>query len=220
MAKPPPPRGPVPKPPLDPKETYAPPHHAGGFDTGAFNAGAFGGGPDAAPEPPLRVSLDIKTTRTRVTQAPPPVTTLRGDGVVIPTRNVSQFDRAAITRHARALIAAFEEIEAYDPQLRHNSKPPALWSDDPDYRRDIKALLGELRRLNDLLESEKDLSPSAVQKIGKSLTLGASIVFKAACGTIGVGLGTVILCSFAEILSQLGLRNELTQILSWLPKAK
>jgi hypothetical protein len=59
-----------------------------------------------------------------------------------------------------------------------------------------------------------------VGKIGKALTLGASTVYKAACLTIGAGLGMVILGSFAEIASQLGLAKEMAQIMSWGFKAK
>lgn len=155
----------------------------------------------------------------RVTKALPPVSTVSGS-VVVDQSQPATFDNAVVTFHVRALITIFEEVEAYDPRLHHNGKAPALWSSDPSYREDLKALLNELRRLNDLLESGRKPSPSARQEIGKTLTYGASIVFKAACGTIGAGLGLVILGTFAEILSQLGFRKELSEILSWSPKLK
>jgi hypothetical protein len=54
------------------------------------------------------------------------------------------------------LIAAFEEVEGFEPLRRHNRPPPALWMDDESYFQDVNALLGELRRLNDLLSRPED----------------------------------------------------------------
>lgn len=190
----------------------------GGFNTGAFGTQTFG---HPAPEP-VRNSPIAKVALDLGTGPQPPNSAIEQVARDLRTSPIARpFDRTVLTFQVHALIAAFEEIEAYDPKRHHNSgKAPALWSDDPDFRNDIKAVLSELRRLNDLLEAGKEPSPTAARKIGKALTSGASITYKAACGTIGAGLGLVILGSFAEILSQLGLRAELNQILSWAPKLK
>jgi hypothetical protein len=54
------------------------------------------------------------------------------------------------------LIAAFEEVEGFDPRRGHNGPSPALWIDDADYLQDVKSFLGELRRLNDFLSRPVD----------------------------------------------------------------
>ena len=185
----------------------------------------FGGGQPPAPDPsvvtgPTLVTATPEGRRVpRSTKAPPPPSTLSGN-VSYDAPRPASFNAAVVTFHVRALITVFEEVEGYDPRLHHNRNPPALWSSDPDIREDLKALLKELRRLNDLLEAGKEPPPSAKQRLGSALTAGAATVFKATCNTIGVGLGLVILGTFAEILSQLGFRRELDEILSWSPKLK
>lgn len=186
----------------------------------------LGGGQPPPPDPsfstmPVRVSdpLDIRQ-RKPVTKAPPPVTTVRGNAVSVGKRESRALDREAISRHLNPLLSALEEIEAYDPKRHHNRRPPSLWSSDPNFQKDIRALLGELKRLNDLLEAGREPSATVAEKMGRALTAGAGIVFKAACQTVGVSLGLVILASFAEILSQLGLRKELSELLSWTSKLK
>jgi hypothetical protein len=129
-------------------------------------------------------------------------------------------DKTAAILQIRGLIIALEEAVEYDPTRHHNSPPPALWVDSPEYVGDIKDLVRELRRLNDLLEAGKEPTSPVAQRVGAALVSGAEVIFKTACGTIGVGLGYVVLGSIIEVLSQLGLRNEINQILSWSSKLK
>ncbi len=237
------------KPALDQAASYAPPHNLGTLNTQVFNelpassvekkpapepvmspppsssSSIFRGEKPPAPDPSFVTGPTVVAARPqaglgrRISQAPPPVPTVRGRAVFPPDQPPT-FNKEVVTFHVRALIVAFQDVEAYDPVRHHNAGPRTLWSDAPDFPADIKLLLAELRRLNDLLEAGEEPSASTGRKIGKTLTAGASVVYKAACGTVGVGLGLVILGSFAEILSQLGMREELNQILSWAPKFK
>src|SRR5690349_3361673 len=59
--------------------------------------------------------------------------------------------RPEVFRSLEVLIAAFEEVEGYDPARHHNQAPPALWLDNRTYLADVKDLLGELRELNKAL---------------------------------------------------------------------
>lgn len=64
-------------------------------------------------------------------------------------------NRAGIIQHSKILIVALQEALDYDPLRGHNQRPPALWSDDPAYLRDVDTLVVELRRLNSLLEAKR-----------------------------------------------------------------
>jgi hypothetical protein len=64
-----------------------------------------------------------------------------------------------VTRKTRVIffselfITALEEASVYDPKRHHNAPPPALRLDDEGYLKEIQTLIGELKRLNENLES-------------------------------------------------------------------
>jgi hypothetical protein len=104
------------------------------------------------------------------------------------TKPVSDPEKALVGTHLRALITAFAEVDTYDPSLHHNSARPALWSDDPDFRKDIKDLLTELRRFNDFFERNATPDPATMSALRSALTEGSGIAFKRACETVGIGM--------------------------------
>jgi hypothetical protein len=61
--------------------------------------------------------------------------------------------KTQIIRHSQIIIAAVNETLSYDPIRYHNLSPPDLWLNDADYREELRNLVGELRRLNALLEN-------------------------------------------------------------------
>lgn len=93
----------------------------------------------------------------------------------------------------RNLIVAFEEVEGYDVRLHHNKRSPALWVDDEHYLQDVKALVHELRRLNDLLTSGKAPDPAKVEETGGAVAYAAKRMSDSAYDTIGKGLGWLVL---------------------------
>lgn len=76
------------------------------------------------------------------------------------------------------LIAAFEEVEDYDPARHHNRVPPVLWLSNGAYLADVKHLLGELRELNTILrqlaDRDKEASKPAARKIDATLAVLAA----------------------------------------------
>jgi len=60
-------------------------------------------------------------------------------------------DREQVLHYLHVLITAFEEVEGFNPARHHNRTRPALWIDDANYVADVRSLLTELRKLNDLL---------------------------------------------------------------------
>lgn len=89
----------------------------------------------------------------------------------------------------RGLIAAFQEVQDYNPRRHHNQPQPALWVDDKQYLLDVKALVHELRRLNDILESGTAI-PAKVEKSGSLVASLAEKVCHSAADVTGKGLAT------------------------------
>ena len=104
-----------------------------------------------------------------------------------------------------SLIAAFQEVGDYEPRRHHNTPRPALWLNDKDYLGDVKALLHQLRRLNDLLEGHADRAK--VERSGSIVASLADKVCHSAADVIGKGLGAVVLGSIALVLVELGVAD-------------
>jgi hypothetical protein len=61
-------------------------------------------------------------------------------------------NRQHVVATSTLIISALQEALDYDPVRHHNQPPPALRIEDPHYLKDIRALIVELKRLNELLE--------------------------------------------------------------------
>ena len=83
--------------------------------------------------------------------------------------------------------------------------------DDERYLQDVKALLDELRRLNDLLELAKAPDAPTVEQTGSAIAYAAKRISDSAYDTIGKGVGYVILGSVGTVLYQLGVGGDLRQ---------
>jgi hypothetical protein len=70
-----------------------------------------------------------------------------------------------VIRQTKALIIVLQEALDYDPVRGHNQSPPVLWSDDPSYLNDVKALVVELRRLNSLMEAKRPRKKEAERAV-------------------------------------------------------
>jgi hypothetical protein len=64
-------------------------------------------------------------------------------------------NRQQLVGNSTLIISALQEALDYDPGRHHNQPPPALRIDDANYFRDIRALIAELKRLNELLEKSR-----------------------------------------------------------------
>ncbi len=74
-----------------------------------------------------------------------------------PSRNTNAAQkREDILRYSRILIEALQEALDYDPNRQHNRPAPELRiSDDERFLQELRNIIVELKRLNDLLESKK-----------------------------------------------------------------
>jgi hypothetical protein len=66
-------------------------------------------------------------------------------------RALTAKDRRYVTKLSKAIIEALQKAVDYDPIRNHNQPPPPLRLDDDKYLKELKALIAEMKRLNDLL---------------------------------------------------------------------
>jgi len=124
--------------------------------------------------------------------------------------------RPEVFHSLEVLIAAFEEVEGYDPQRHHNQPPPALWLSNSAYQADVKDLLEELRELNSLLRElagkDKDLPKPVVRKVDAALavlaTAGKKFV-ESYADLLGKGAAALTIGALAGFVASAGLSKEL-----------
>jgi hypothetical protein len=108
-----------------------------------------------------------------------------------------------VIRYSHILISAFEEVLDYDPVRQHNQRPPALWSGDPSYQKDVHDLVTELRRLNSLLEARRSRKTEA-RKAAISLARHLDSFWRSYSKTLGKGAAYLTLAVIVGLLSQAG----------------
>jgi hypothetical protein len=60
-----------------------------------------------------------------------------------------------VIAYSTLIVAALQEALDYDPVRHHNQPIPALWIEDHNYLQVIRALIAELKRLNELLQASR-----------------------------------------------------------------
>ena len=119
------------------------------------------------------------------------------------TRTLSVSDREQALFYLRSLVSAFEEADAYDPALHHNRPVPALYTDDAEYRKLVRQLLAELRKLNELVQRKKSIrgpTPLLDKLLTKFLTSYAS--------TLGKGAAALTTATLAALLYRTGIGQD------------
>lgn len=108
--------------------------------------------------------------------------------------------------YAHQLILALEPVVDYDKGRHHNQPPPELWVDDIGYLDELRALVSELRHLNELLRQHKRDPEATVRTAvrfkdhihtfldGYSHTLGKSAAF----ATVGLAAAVLYETGFAR----------------------
>jgi hypothetical protein len=109
-----------------------------------------------------------------------------------------------VIRQTKALIIVLEEALDYDPVRGHNQTPPVLWSGDPSYRKEVKALVVELRRLNSLLEAKRPRKKEAERAV-VDLARHFDKFLQAYASWFGKGAALLTLTVFANLLQHAGL---------------
>jgi hypothetical protein len=76
-------------------------------------------------------------------------------------------DRRQVIRYANVIISALQEALDYDHNQPHNFAPPALWISDPSYLHDVRILVEELKKLNELLSKRITDNAAATRSVSR-----------------------------------------------------
>jgi hypothetical protein len=113
-------------------------------------------------------------------------------------------DKKRVIQYSNIIIVALQEALDYDPARHHNQPPPALYIDDDKYKSDIRELIGELRRLNELLERKPLRTARAPAiKLAKHLDAFLGTYAKG----MGWGMSSLTIGAIATLLYHLGLHD-------------
>lgn len=158
-----------------------------------------------------RIEAGLVEPESDAAPADPPFHRLTVDPFWVPA-----WRRPEVFNSIRVIIAAFEEVEGYDPKRHHNQPPPALWLNDRAYLTDVKALLTELEQLNkvlrELADREKDPPKPVARKVDAALTVlgaGGKKFIESYCDMMGKGAAVLTIGAFATFLASAGLPKEL-----------
>jgi hypothetical protein len=119
-------------------------------------------------------------------------------------------NRAQIIQHSKAIIFALEDTLRYEPDRHHNLPTPELWHDGATYIQEVKELVAELKRLNDILESDR---PNPRQAKRSTVQLGKHFNTFLHHFALGAGKGTaaLLVASMASLLYQAGVGKGLVE---------
>lgn len=127
---------------------------------------------------------------------------LAKEGIVVEGASSATFNVRQAALQLSVLSTAFQEASEYDPVRHHNQPPPALWVDDKAYIEDLKSLLEEIRRLNELLEKSVNISKP---ESGASIAILAGKKFvESYADTMGKGAAALTIGGVATLFVSLG----------------
>lgn len=130
-------------------------------------------------------------------------------------------DKKQVFIQSRVLIVSLEDAISYDPQTQHNQQQPelyvALGLDKPGTRIDVKALIDELKRLNELLESARAPTEDH-NKTVIDLRKHLNSFLNAIAISAGTGAGLLILGVASSLLYHIGGKEVVDLALQWKPK--
>jgi hypothetical protein len=101
-------------------------------------------------------------------------------------------NKRIIVQYSKVIIAALQEVVDYDAFRQHNQPPPDLWIEGDTYIKEVRNLIAELKRLNELLEAKrvrrKETRRQAIHiaaHLNKFFTSYANAMGKIAAGLTG-----------------------------------
>jgi hypothetical protein len=111
-------------------------------------------------------------------------------------------DKQQVLQYSNIIIIALQEALDYDRTRHHNEPTPALYINDPKYKRDIEELIVELRHLNDLLE-RKSSGAARTRSVGR-LQKHFDKFLDAYSPMLGKGAAVLTIAAVAGLLSWAG----------------
>jgi hypothetical protein len=129
---------------------------------------------------------------------------LEKHGIIIDTDANPFFNLQQAFRQLDVLMTAFQEATEYDPIRHHNQPPPALWVGKTDYVADMRALLSELRMLNDRLRTEKLDKPKGMEGSASVAVVAGKKFVEAYADVMGKGAAALTIGGIATLFISLG----------------
>jgi hypothetical protein len=127
-------------------------------------------------------------------------------------------NRDDILRYSRVLIDALHEAVDYDAARQHNQPPPSLRLDDSAYRQELRNLIAELKRLNELLEKANPPAKKTSKAV-ETLSKHFGEFLESYAQTLGKGAAGLTIAAMAALLVKAGAANEIIdQIWARIPK--
>jgi hypothetical protein len=118
-------------------------------------------------------------------------------------------NRVQALRHLTVLLAAFEEVEGFDPLRLRNQPPPALWIDDTSYLNDMKSLLVELRELRALLLDDKaGHKTQAGKRVIATVVVAATRFIESYADGLGKGAAALTIGAAGALLFHIGVGKD------------
>jgi hypothetical protein len=97
-------------------------------------------------------------------------------------------NRRHVIRYTQIVITALEEVLSYDSVRHHNQPPPDLWMDDAQYLSELRKLVEELKRLNNLLE-KKTLRDKRTREAIQGVAAYSNLFLKSYASSVGKAAG-------------------------------
>lgn len=129
---------------------------------------------------------------------------LEKHGIVIDTDSNPSFNLPQALRQLTVLETAFQEAIEYDPNRHHNQPPPALWVEKAEYVADMKALLSELRMLNERLKTEKLDKPKGMEGSASVAVVAGKKFVESYADVMGKGAAALTIGGIATLFISLG----------------
>lgn len=138
---------------------------------------------------------------------------ITADGkIVVRSKKQTMFQIAVV-------LDSLQEAIDYDPMRHHNQPPPALRIEDPAYIDELRRLVEQLRRLNDILEATKPSGSKKPRATAKDVEKPAidtrkalTKVLNSSAGAFGKVLGggtaLLVLGGLTTLLYQLGVPDD------------
>jgi len=131
------------------------------------------------------------------------------------TRKPGLRNRAQALLEVNALVEALAEADAFDPLRPTNRPPPALWLDNPDYLKEARTLLAELREFREVLrDGDKPGTGRTAGKRGVVLLASATVKFiDGYADALGKGAAALTIGAAGALLFQIGASKDILESL-------
>ena len=119
--------------------------------------------------------------------------------------------KGTVLHQIAVLLTAFEEVAEYDPGRHHNLPPPTLWLENKTYLRDLKALMAELRKLNDDIRDSKETK--VARKTAGVVSAGIRKFVESYADVLGKGAAALTIGAAAVLLANIGVSKDVVDVI-------